>query len=268
MPPRARRDITSSRLHEGLVVTVAGHRARDLSFFQPPSMLLLAPLLLQPKKREGSSDAVVQEPFATAPTSPAALAAGDVSNPALTPAALSMSFYDVNAGEQPIREDEAPEEVVEAAVANGAPTTVEKHNKLYSPAETSAGSGTPPHPTTDAVAETAGVAPDDVDAAKIDGCTTPPPPPVHDSEGSDTQSADDHGSPQREKPRTTSTAGVVAKRDVAPSWSSRLLAFRSFSRDKKAKATVDARPRAHGKARDEGDEHKEKGKERRKRFWK
>lgn len=211
---------------------------------------------------EGSSDAVVQEPFATAPTSPAALAAGAVSNPALTPAAVSMSFYDVNAGEQPSREDEAPEEVVEAAVANGAPTAVEKHNKLYSPAETPAGSGTRPHPTADAVAETAGAAPDDVD-----GCTTPPPPPVHDSEGSDTQSADDHGSPQREKPMTTSTAGGV-KRDVAPSWSSRLLAFRSFSRDKKAKATVDARPPAHGKARDEGDEHKEKGKERRKRFWK
>uniref|UniRef100_A0A0D3EPR6 Uncharacterized protein n=1 Tax=Oryza barthii TaxID=65489 RepID=A0A0D3EPR6_9ORYZ len=231
MPPRARREITSSRLHEGLVVTVAGHRARDLSFFQPPSMLLLAPLLLQPKKREGSSDAVVQEPFATAPTSPAALAAGVVSNPALTPAAVSMSFYDVNAGEQPSREDEAPEEVVEAAVANGAPTAKRRR-----------GVGR--------------------------GRTQPrTPSPVHDSEGSDTQSADDHGSPQREKPRTTSTAGGV-KRDVAPSWSSRLLAFRSFSRDKKAKATVDARPPAHGKARDEGDEHKEKGKERRKRFWK
>ncbi|KAF0921240.1 hypothetical protein E2562_039454 [Oryza meyeriana var. granulata] len=222
---------------------------------------------------EASSDVVVQEPFATEPTSPATPAA--VSTPALTLKELSMSSDDVNAGnagdkangavdagdEQLGRKDEAPEEV-EAAVVKGAPA--EKPNKV-SPAETSE-SETAPQPAAD------------VDTVKPDECTTPPPP-AHDSEGSDTQSADDHGSPQREKPMTT-TGG--AKRDVAPSRSSRLLAFRSFSRDKKAKAPGDAAPRpearvpspgehrppAHGKARDEGDEHKEKSKQRRKRFWK
>ncbi|GJM93200.1 hypothetical protein PR202_ga09741 [Eleusine coracana subsp. coracana] len=84
-------------------------------------------------------------------------------------------------------------------------------------------------------------APADVDNAKPGGCTTP----VHDVEGSDRRSPL-HG----EKPKP---AGASLKRDVAAA-KSRLLTFRSFSRDKQAG--------------EDGAEHKEKGKERRKRFWK
>ena len=81
----------------------------------------------------------------------------------------------------------------------------------------------------------------DVEAVKPgSGCTTPPP--AHDSEASD----DGRGSPlHEEKPGAS----------VAAASRSRLLAFRSFSRDKKASNSDTA-------------EHKEKGKERRKRFWK
>uniref|UniRef100_A0A0D9V5F0 Uncharacterized protein n=1 Tax=Leersia perrieri TaxID=77586 RepID=A0A0D9V5F0_9ORYZ len=196
-----------------------------------------------------SDDVVVHEPFATAPTSPTAPAA--VSTPAIT--LSSLSVYDVNAinnagekanevvyadrEEQPGRDqdDEGPEKEVKVKPSRTA------------------------------------VAPDDVvDTTKLDECATPP---AHDSEGSDTMSADDHGSPQREKQKTT-TAGGGAKRGVMGSCgSSRLLAFRSFSRDKKTKAPppsspAEHRPPANGRAGDEGDEHKEKGKERRKRFWK
>jgi hypothetical protein len=83
----------------------------------------------------------------------------------------------------------------------------------------------------------------DVEAAKPGpGCTTPPPPPAHDSEASE----DGRGSPLHQgKPGAS----------VAAASRSRLLAFRSFSRDKKANKSDTA-------------EHKEKGKERRKRFWK
>ncbi|XP_015688075.1 mucin-1-like [Oryza brachyantha] len=182
----------------------------------------------------------------------------------------------VDAGEEkPSRGDETPEpEEVKASGRNEAPAG-KKPDELY--LAEAAESETLPRPT----AQHAALAPDrpdDADTVKPGGgCTTPPPPPAHDSEGSDTQSADDHGSPQSEKPRTASSAGA-AKRDVAPSssMSSRLLAFRSFSRDRRAKAQPadaapspgDHRPPAHGKARDEEGEHKEKGRERRRRFWK
>ncbi|CAO1945033.1 unnamed protein product [Urochloa humidicola] len=105
------------------------------------------------------------------------------------------------------------------------------------------------------------------------GCTTPPPPPAHDSEGSDTHSADGHGSPHRHGEKPRQAAGASVKRDVAAS-KSRLLAFRSFSRDKKQAnkpggADGAASPERGKAAGGEGvAEHKEKGKERRKRFWK
>ncbi|CAO2182954.1 unnamed protein product [Urochloa humidicola] len=103
------------------------------------------------------------------------------------------------------------------------------------------------------------------------GCTTPPPPAAHDSEGSDTQSADGQASPLHgQKPRQSGGTTTTSK--------SRLLAFRSsFSRDKKAAnkpggADGAASPGRRSKAAGEEDagasEHKEKGKERRKRFWK
>ncbi|CAO2166322.1 unnamed protein product [Urochloa humidicola] len=104
------------------------------------------------------------------------------------------------------------------------------------------------------------------------GCTTPPPAAAHDSEGSDTHSADGRGSPLHgEKPRQA--AGASVRRDVAAS-KSRLLAFRSFSRDKKQAnkpggADGAASPERRKAAGGEGSaEHKEKGKERRKMFWK
>lgn len=105
------------------------------------------------------------------------------------------------------------------------------------------------------------------------GCTMPPSPPAQDSEGSsDTQSADGRGgSPLHgEKPRQA--AGASVKRDVAAS-KSRLLAFRSFSRDKKAGkpggvADDTASPEGRKAGEEGAAEHKEKGKEIRKRFWK
>ncbi|KAF8751387.1 hypothetical protein HU200_012059 [Digitaria exilis] len=89
---------------------------------------------------------------------------------------------------------------------------------------------------------------------------------AHDSEGSDTQSAAGRGSPlhREEKPRH---AGASVKGDDVSAAKSRLLAFRSFARDKKViksgGAEAAASPEREGAA-----EHKEKGKERRKRFWK
>ncbi|KAF8696360.1 hypothetical protein HU200_037269 [Digitaria exilis] len=89
---------------------------------------------------------------------------------------------------------------------------------------------------------------------------------AHDSEGSDTQSAGGRGSPLHGegKPRH---AGAGVKRDDVAAAKSRLLAFRSFARDKKViksgGAEAAASPEREGAA-----EHKEKGKERRKRFWK
>lgn len=82
------------------------------------------------------------------------------------------------------------------------------------------------------------------------GCTTPPAP-AHDSEGSDTQSADSRGgSPLHEqKPRQ-----VTASK-------SRLLAFRSFSRDKKAS-------KPGGVAAADDTSSPERRKAERKRFWK
>ncbi|KAL5228537.1 hypothetical protein ABZP36_016802 [Zizania latifolia] len=252
---------------------------------------------------EASSN-VIQDQPAAAPTPPAqepAAASATVLTPAL-PSAAPAAIDSVNEGnedeehdaaagdqeQQPSREAEAPEEVKAAgAGANGAPAA---EKPKPSPAETMPEHDPLPQPTADAAtehtdaAETATKAPakaavaPDVDTVKLDECTTPPPP-AHDSEGSDTQSVDDHGSPpHREKPRP---AGGAKRADVAGS-RSRLLAFRSFSRDKKAKAPGDAappavgrvpspgehRPPAHGKAGDEGDEHREKGKSRRKGFWK
>ena len=106
----------------------------------------------------------------------------------------------------------------------------------------------------------------DIDTAKPEGCTTPPsPPPVHDSEGSDTQSADGRGSPMHGM-----QAGASVKRDVAAS-KSRLFAFRSFTRDKKVIKSAGAADTAspdRQKAGEAAAENKEKGKERRKRFWK
>jgi len=102
----------------------------------------------------------------------------------------------------------------------------------------------------------------DVDTAKPEGCTTPP---VHESEGSDTQSADGRGSPMHGM-----QAGASVKRDVAAS-KSRLFAFRSFTRDKKVIKSAGAADTAspdRQKAGEAGAENKEKGKERRKRFWK
>ncbi|CAL4954660.1 unnamed protein product [Urochloa decumbens] len=101
------------------------------------------------------------------------------------------------------------------------------------------------------------------------GCTTPPPPAAHDSEGSDTHSADGHGSPLhgQKPPRQAGGTASTSK--------SRLLPFRSFSWDKKAAnkpggADGAASPERRSKAAGEDGavEHKEKGKERRKRFWK
>ncbi|KAM0874388.1 hypothetical protein ACQ4PT_037464 [Festuca glaucescens] len=119
--------------------------------------------------------------------------------------------------------------------------------------------------------ETAAQAAQDVDAFKPDdGCATPPPPPGHDSEVSD----DNRSSPQREKPKPP--AGASVKRPDVAAAKSMLLAFRSFSRDKKGKKSGDAgtpspdehRP-ADGKTWVEaGAEHKEKGKARWKSLWK
>ncbi|KAG0539322.1 hypothetical protein BDA96_03G313100 [Sorghum bicolor] len=108
----------------------------------------------------------------------------------------------------------------------------------------------------------------DIDTAKPEGCTTPPPPPVHDSEGSDTQSADGRGSPMH----GTQAGASVMKRDVVAASKSRLFAFRSFTRDKKViKQPAGAADTASPDRRKAGEactENKEKGKERRKRFWK
>ncbi|KAL6614552.1 hypothetical protein ACP70R_036822 [Stipagrostis hirtigluma subsp. patula] len=116
---------------------------------------------------------------------------------------------------------------------------------------------------------------EDVDAARPEGCTTPPPP-AHDSEseGSDTHSADvGHGSPLRGGKPKPARAG--RRRDVAAASNSKpmLLIFRSFSWDKKAKKSGDAAPPlspgetrpTHGK---HGGERKEKEMVRRKSFWK
>ncbi|KAG8055496.1 hypothetical protein GUJ93_ZPchr0001g32646 [Zizania palustris] len=257
---------------------------------------------------EASSN-VVQDQPATAPTPPAqepAAASAAVLTPAL-PSAAPAAIDNVNEGnedekhdvaatgdqeQQPSREAEAPEETKAAgAGANGAPAPAAEKPKP-SPAETMPEHDPLPQPTADAATEhtdaaetaatkapaKAAVAPD-VDTVKLDECTTPPPP-AHGSEGSDTQSVDDHESPPHwEKP---TPAGAAQRADAAVS-KSRLFAFRSFSRDKKAKAPGDAahpavgrvpspgehRPPAHGKSGDEGeDEHKEKGKARRKGFWK
>lgn len=107
--------------------------------------------------------------------------------------------------------------------------------------------------------------PPDFDTAKPDGCVTP----AHDVEGSDRRSTNGHESPLRgEKPKP---AGASLKRDVAAA-KSRLLTFRSFSRDKVVNKSGDMAPPlslVHGKTGEDGAaEHKEKGKERRKRFWK
>jgi hypothetical protein len=83
--------------------------------------------------------------------------------------------------------------------------------------------------------ETATQAAQDVDAFKPDdGCATPPPPPAHDSEVSD----DNRSSPHREKPKPP--AGASDKRPDVAAAKSMLLAFRSFSRDKKGKRSGDA----------------------------
>ncbi|KAJ1285303.1 hypothetical protein BS78_03G269800 [Paspalum vaginatum] len=125
-----------------------------------------------------------------------------------------------------------------------------------------------PAPHTGEHAQAAETEPPDVDIVKPDGCTTPPPPPpavAHDSEGSDTQMADGHGSQQHgEKPRQ---GGANAKRDVAAS-KSRLLAFRSFTRDKNVikSGGADVASPERRKAGEEGTESKER--QRRKRFWK
>jgi hypothetical protein len=119
--------------------------------------------------------------------------------------------------------------------------------------------------------ETATQAAQDVDAFKPDdGCATPPPPPAHDSEVSD----DNRSSPHREKPKPP--AGASDKRPDVAAAKSMLLAFRSFSRDKKGKRSGDAgapspgehRP-ADGKTWEEAAaEHKDKGKARWKSLWK
>ncbi|CAL4974170.1 unnamed protein product [Urochloa decumbens] len=104
------------------------------------------------------------------------------------------------------------------------------------------------------------------------GCTTPPPPAAHDSEGSDTHSADGHGSPLHGQKPPRQAGGTIASTSR-----SKLLPFRSFSWDKKqankppgvAEADGEASPERRKAAGGDGAaEHKEKGKERRKRFWK
>jgi hypothetical protein len=101
----------------------------------------------------------------------------------------------------------------------------------------------------------------DVDTARPEGCTTPPP--VQDSEGSDTQSADCRGSPMHGM-----QAGASVKRDDVAASKSRLFAFRSFTRDKKkvikpAGAADTASPDSR-----KTEEAAAENKERRKRFWK
>lgn len=106
------------------------------------------------------------------------------------------------------------------------------------------------------------------------GCTTPPPPPARGTEGSDTQSADGRGSPLHgEKPSPRQAGAGVKRDDVVTAAKSRLLAFRSFSRDRKAVKSGGAEAAASPERRGAGEEggaaeHKETGKERRKRFWK
>jgi hypothetical protein len=107
-----------------------------------------------------------------------------------------------------------------------------------------------------------------------DGCATPPPPPAHDSEVSN----DNGSSPRREKPKPP--AGATGKRSDMAAAKSALLAFRSFSWDKKGRkseappdgcvpSTGEHRRPADGKAWEEAAaEHKEKGKARWKRLWK
>lgn len=180
---------------------------------------------------------------------------------------------------QPEQGTEIPEDIAGATQARveDKPTHGTNPSSPATPPETPERSASPLQTAEHAHADEA--APD-VDTVKPDDCTTPPPP-AHGSEGSDTQSADDdHGSSRRQEPKPAGAASG-AKQDVAAS-KSRLLAFRSFSRDKKVKkSSGDAAPPeagrapspgehrpAHGKAGEEGADHKEKGKERRKRFWK
>ncbi|XP_062206794.1 ATP-dependent 6-phosphofructokinase 6-like [Phragmites australis] len=182
--------------------------------------------------------------------------------------------------EQPNQETETAEEAAAASPtgthAQEKPTRGANVSSPATPPETPERDMAPPSKAGEH-ARAAEMAPD-VDTVKLEGCTTPPPPPAHDSDGSDTQSADGHGNPVRgEKPKSE---GSSVKRDVAAAKSS-LLAFRSFSRDKKVNKSRDAAPpqglapmppggdrQVHGKAGEESAEHKEKGKERRKRFWK
>ncbi|CAM0882806.1 unnamed protein product [Alopecurus aequalis] len=110
-----------------------------------------------------------------------------------------------------------------------------------------------------------------VDAFKPDnGCATPPspPPPAHVLVGSEDDGSSPHGEKQKHLP------GASGKRPDVAVAKSRVLAFRSFSWDKKSRksgdeAPPDGRLPADGKAWEEaGAEHKEKGKARWKKLWK
>jgi hypothetical protein len=119
--------------------------------------------------------------------------------------------------------------------------------------------------------ETAAQPAQNADAFKPNnGCATPPPPPADDSELSNYN----RSSSRREKPKPS--AGASGKGPDVAAVKSRLLAFRSFSRDKKGRKSGDAglpslgehRP-ADGKAcKEVAAEHTEKGKARWKRLWK
>ncbi|XP_066312507.1 ATP-dependent 6-phosphofructokinase 6-like isoform X1 [Miscanthus floridulus] len=213
-----------------------------------------------------------QQPVTDVPVPVPQIARPDVDN-ARAPESVNADDAGAAAGDQ---EEQANQEAetAETDVAGGtltqaevkptAPGTNASWSWPATPPDTTERDDVAPAPRTEHAQAAETEMEPDVDTAKPEGCTTPPPPPVHDSEGSDTQSADGRGSPMHGM-----QVGASVKRDVAAS-KSRLFAFRSFTRDKKViklDGAADTASPDRGKAGEAGAENKEKGKERRKRFW-